>query len=95
MTIPDGILQQLLDAYKQQHGTEPTEDVVKQWIGTISDANLSMNDIAGAAEAGEEPVPATKRAADTSSSAAPESKRQKQDNQDAPRSALDHAFFGA
>jgi hypothetical protein len=47
----DGILQQLLEAYKQQNGKEPTEDVVKQWITVISEANLDMNAIAGGAEA--------------------------------------------
>jgi hypothetical protein len=66
----DDILQQLLEAYKQQNGKDPTEDVVKQWISVISDANLDMNDIAGGAEDAE-----GKRKAEGVGS---ESKRQKQ-----------------
>ncbi len=39
LTDEERVLEELMDMYKQKHGKDPTDDVVKQWIATIRDSS--------------------------------------------------------
>jgi hypothetical protein len=39
LTEEERVLEELMDMYKQKHGKDPTDDVVKQWVATMRDSS--------------------------------------------------------
>ena len=41
LTEEERVLEELMDMYKQKHGKDPTDDVVKQWVATMRDSSVA------------------------------------------------------